>query len=253
MQKNIYENIVQAKSAGKKLFSLLIDPDKVDVSDCIRLATAAATSKVDYIFIGGSLISESSLHQVISVVKEHTEIPVVIFPGSNLHIDPHADGILLLSVISGRNPEFLIGQHVVAAPVLRSSELEVISTGYMLIDSGRPTTVSYISNTNPIPSNKPAIAACTAMAGEMIGMKLIYLDGGSGADQPVPGPVINKVHNAVNTPLIVGGGIRTPMAAENAWLSGADMVIVGNGIEDNFQLLENIAQRRQKVEAMHKE
>jgi putative glycerol-1-phosphate prenyltransferase len=177
----------------------------------------------------------------VEAIHEHSNIPAILFPGSSLHIDPAADAILLLSLISGRNPDLLIGQHVVAAPLLRKSGLEVLPTGYMLIESGRQTTVSYISNTLPIPRDKPSIAACTAMAGELLGLRNIFLDAGSGAQYPVPVETIAAVRSVVDTPIIVGGGINSFEKAHNALEAGADVIVVGNGIEQNSGLLPEIA------------
>jgi putative glycerol-1-phosphate prenyltransferase len=175
--------------------------------------------------------------QCVSWAKQHIEKPIVIFPGSPEQISEEADAILLLSLISGRNPELLIGNHVQAAPRLAKSQLEIISTGYMLIDCGKSTTASYISQTFPIPYNKPEIAAVTAMAGEMIGMKCMYLDGGSGAEQPVSTAMIKAVREAVETPIIVGGGIRHEDQVREAFLAGADLVVVGTAIEENPEML----------------
>jgi putative glycerol-1-phosphate prenyltransferase len=171
-------------------------------------------------------------------------VPVVLFPGSNLYIHSDADGILFLSLISGRNPEFLIGQHVVAAPLLKASGLEILPTGYMLVDGGKPTTVSYISNTQPIPADKADIAACTAMAGEMLGQQLLYLDAGSGAENPVSPGMISAVKKATSLPLLAGGGIRSGEQARNAWEAGADCIVIGNVLESNPGLLEDFIRIR---------
>lgn len=240
----VYQQIIERKKQGHKSLAVLIDPDKVTRESCAKLVNYAIESKVDYFFVGGSLIADGQLSETIGTIKEISEsIPVIIFPGSNLHIDESADAILLLSLISGRNPELLIGQHVVAAPILKKSKLEVLSTGYMLIDGGNSTTVSYISNTTPIPSNKPEIALCTAMAGEMLGMKLIYLDGGSGALNPVDSAVIKAVSNEISLPLIVGGGINTEQKVIDALEGGADVVVVGTGIEKNPDFLVRAADK----------
>lgn len=223
---------------GQKTLAVLIDPDDTDQERCRQLATHAYEAGAHFFFVGGSLIVSDRLHRVIEWIRTvTTEVPIVLFPGSNLHIDSGADAILLLSLISGRNPEYLIGQHVLAAPILKRSGLEVISTGYMLIDSGAPTTVTYISNTTPIPQNKSDIAACTAMAGEMLGMRLIYMDAGSGAYSPIPPAMIRQVRKAIDAPLIIGGGIRTPAQAQQAWNAGADVVVVGNAFEKNPRLV----------------
>ena len=179
--------------------------------------------------------------ELIALLKANSPVPVVLFPSSSSHIDPQADGILFLSLISGRNPDLLIGQQVLAAPMLKASGLEVLSTGYMLVDCGRPTTASYMSGTMPIPHNKPAIAACTALAGELLGLKLIYLDGGSGALQPISPLMIEAVAQAVSAPIIVGGGIVSADKAEAALLAGADVIVIGNEIERNPGFLREIS------------
>lgn len=168
-------------------------------------------------------------------------MPVVLFPGNSLHIEPSADAILFLSLISGRNPEFLIGQHVIAAPLLKKSGLEILPTGYMLVDSGTATTVSYVSGTTPLPYDKPSVAACTAMAGEMLGLQIMYLDAGSGARRPVSPDLVAAVRAAVDTPIVVGGGINTGEKAYNAFKAGADLIVVGNGIEQDPDLLPQLS------------
>jgi geranylgeranylglyceryl phosphate synthase family protein len=164
-------------------------------------------------------------------LKKHLEVPVVIFPGSPSQIDSEADGILLLSLISGRNADLLIGRHVEAAPALKRSGLEVLPTGYLLVDGGSPTTASYVSGTLPIPRNKPEIASATAMAGEMLGLRLMYLDGGSGASGVVPPDVIGAVTESVEVPIFVGGGIRSADDIDTAHDAGADVVVVGTAFE----------------------
>ncbi len=239
--KAIYTSLLEKKKNQKKSFAVLLDPDKLTPSSCKKMIQLGNENQIDYFFVGGSLLTDDSLNKVITQIKAESTIPVIIFPGSNNQICKTADAILLLSLISGRNAEALIGQHVVAAPLLKQSGLEILSTGYMLIDSGRQTTVSYISNTTPIPADKPAIAACTAMAGEQLGLKLIYLDGGSGAINPVSGELIHMVHQSVDIPIIVGGGINTKEKATTALKAGADLIVVGNGIEKNPSLLSDIA------------
>lgn len=241
MTQNLLNSLYERKAQGKKSFAVLIDPDKVNLDNFSNLLNLCTEYGADYIFVGGSLITNYIITEVITQIKKHTNIPVILFPGNSLHIDSQADAILLLSLISGRNPEFLIGQHVISAPLLRKSGLEILPTGYMLIDSGRPTTVSYISNTTPIPHDKAGIAACTAMAGEMLGLKITYLDAGSGAMNPVSPEMIAAVRQSVDTPIIVGGGINTAKKAKNALSAGADVIVVGNGIEQNIDLLQEIA------------
>ena len=225
---------------GKKS-AVLIDPDKTSVKSIRRMVDISLESGVDFFFVGGSLMTNDQLAGTIRALKQQDEIPVVIFPGSTLQIHPEADGILLLSLISGRNPDLLIGHHVIAAPYLRDSGLETLPTGYLLIESGRMTTALYMSNTQPIPSDKEDIAACTALAGEMLGMKLIYLDGGSGALNPVPPRMISRVKASLNIPLIVGGGIRTEAAAKAACQAGADVIVIGNALEKEPLLIKKIS------------
>ncbi len=243
MTPSVLKTLIQNRSTGKKAFAVLIDPDKTDLEQCQLLIAHAIENQVDFFFVGGSLIVGSGMNRIVRVIKEQCSIPVVLFPGSNLHIEPSADAILFLSLISGRNPDFLIGQHVIAAPILKRSQLEIVSTGYILVDSGRQTTVSYISNTMPIPYDKPDVAACTAMAGEMLGMKLIYLDSGSGAQKPASARMVATVRRSVEVPLVVGGGIASPIQAEEILQAGADLIVVGNGIEQNPDLLAGIAER----------
>ena len=242
MNQRIIEELNEKRKSGRKSFAVLIDPDKIaDPQQCIRLANLCVENKVDYFFVGGSLITNDNLNSIIQILKSYSDIPVILFPGNTMQIDISADAILFLSLISGRNPELLIGQHVLAAPFLKKSNLEILSTGYMLIDSGKSTTVSYMSNSTPIPSDKPTVAACTAMAGEMLGMKLIYMDAGSGAQNPVPVKMISVVRKSINAPLIIGGGIRSAEHAKNALNAGADMLVVGNGIEKNLNLLIEVS------------
>jgi len=235
---NLYSSI----SENKKQFAVLVDPDKYSGSDLIDLVSLATKTMVSYFFVGGSLITEDNLDNTLKIIKDNCDIPVIIFPGDALQINNKADGILLLSLISGRNPDLLIGKHVVAAPYLKNSDLEILPTGYMLVDSGRPTTALYMSNSLPIPRDKDEIAVATAMAGEMLGLKIIYLDGGSGAQNAVPVSMIKKVKENTSIPLIVGGGIRTPESAKERFEAGADIIVVGNAIEDKQSLLEQIAQ-----------
>ncbi|WP_017733274.1 phosphoglycerol geranylgeranyltransferase [Nafulsella turpanensis] len=238
----ILSSLASRRTQGIKSFAVLIDPDKItDKAACQKLINMSIENKVDFFFVGGSLVTDDNYHSIVAQIKDNCHIPVILFPGSNMHISMNADAILFLSLISGRNPELLIGQHVVAAPILRKSRLEIIPTGYMLVNSGSPTTVAYMSNTSPIPNNKPSIAACTAMAGEMLGLRLIYMDAGSGSPEPVSPRVINMVRKSVDTPLIVGGGIRSAGMAIDALQAGADVVVVGNGIEKNPNLLIEVS------------
>ena len=243
MKTDIYSSLAENRHSGRKSFAVLIDPDKIEgESACMRIVNMSIENQVDYFLVGGSLITGNNFGRVVQLIKENTDIPVVIFPGSSMHIESTADAILFLSLISGRNPDLLIGQHVVAAPVLKRSNLEVLPTGYMLINSGQQTTVSYMSNTTPIPHDKTSVAACTAIAGEMLGLKLLYMAAGSGAEVPVSSKMINMVRKAVDIPLIVGGGINNAHKAARAYESGADMIVIGNGIEKNPALLIEVAE-----------
>lgn len=235
--KSIYHKLIAGKANKQKKFVVLIDPDKVSPESLIRTIDVSSKGGVDYFFIGGSLLINDTISECIDVIRSCSEIPVIIFPGSHSQIHSNADAILLLSLISGRNPDLLIGQHVVAAPTLRESGLEVIPTGYMLIDGGNPSTVSYISNTFPIPHHKHEIAMTTAMAGEMLGLKLIYLEGGSGAKQPVSTNMVRAVSENIEIPLIVGGGIKTPQQATEFCKAGADIIVVGTAAEEDYELI----------------
>jgi len=238
---NIYNHIIESKKAGKKLFALLVDPDKQDTNALISTIEKAKNANTDYFFVGGSLLTNDSLDICLATLKEHSDIPVVLFPGNAMQVNDKADGILFLSLISGRNAEMLIGKQVITAPILKHSSLEVLPTGYMLIDSGKPTTVSYMSNTTPIPADKNAVAACTAMAGEMLGLKLIFMDGGSGAKNPISEKMIASVKKSVDCPIIIGGGISSGEKAIANCKAGADIIVVGNAIEKDENLISKIA------------
>jgi len=242
----IYSQIVKGHETGKKQFAILVDPDKTDDAKISELGKRASDCEVDFIFVGGSLLTNSNLSNCISKLKSSCNIPVIIFPGNIMQIDKNADAILFLSLISGRNPDLLIGKHVIAAPILKENNLETIATGYMLVESGNFTTVQYMSNTRPIPAEKNEIAVCTAMAGEMLGLKTIYMDAGSGATNPVSEKMIESVRKNVSIPIIIGGGIRTPEKAVSICKAGADVVVVGNSIEKDFSLIKTIA------DAVHK-
>lgn len=233
----MYENC----SNGKKSFAVLLDPDKLNLDILQEKIDAINSAAVDYIFVGGTIIGTDFMDTLLLHLQEKTFVPKIIFPGNGLHINNKADGILYLSLISGRNPEFLIGQHVVSAPILKRSKLEILSTGYILVDGGKPTTASYISNTAPLPNDKPEIAVATAVAGEMLGLKLIYLDSGSGAQIPVSESIIQAVKKHTDTPLIVGGGINSLQKASKALAAGADIIVVGNAIEENPNFLFEMA------------
>ena len=238
---NIYKKITVNRKANKKSFALLIDPDKQNKNQLLSIIEKANDAKTDYFFVGGSLLTNDSLDLCLNTLKENSTIPIVLFPGNAMQVNDKADGILFLSLISGRNAEMLIGKQVITAPILKQSSLEVLPTGYILIDSGKPTTVSYMSNTTPIPANKNTVAACTAMAGEMLGLKLIFMDGGSGAKSPISEAMIKEVRKSISVPLIIGGGINSGKKAIANCKAGADIIVVGNAIEKNKSLITEIA------------
>lgn len=239
---DIYSQIIQKSQSGKKQLAVLIDPDKHKADDFHRLAKRMAVYPIDYFFIGGSLLSKDLLDNCLQAFKNETNTPLVIFPGSVMQVNSKADALLFLSLISGRNADLLIGKHVESVPYILDAGIEPISTGYMLIDGGNMTTAQYISNTLPIPNDKPDIAALTAKAGEMIGMKTIYLDAGSGAINSVSLEMIQLVKKTIDIPLIVGGGIRTSKEVAEKFEAGADLIVVGTVLEENESLLEEIVE-----------
>lgn len=241
MPNAVFTKLQDARKTGRKLFALLIDPDHLRLQNLDQTVALLNRTPVDLVMVGGSLLLDERLEECLSYLRARVELPILLFPGSALQITSKADAILLLSLISGRNPELLIGQHVTAAPYLRSSGLEIIPTGYMLIDGGRPTTASYVSHTLPIPANKPDIAICTAMAGEMLGLRCLYLDAGSGAHHPVSPEMIRRVRENTQTPLIVGGGIRTGEQLHERLAAGADMVVIGHAVEEEPQRLMELS------------
>ena len=241
MKNQVYQQFRDRKKLGRKSFAVLIDPDKVDVITTDQLISLAIDAQVDYLFVGGSLVISNHLDDCIKQIKALCDIPVVLFPGSPSQVSKYADALLYLSLISGRNAELLIGQHVISAPFVKGSGLEIMPTGYMVVDGGAPTTVSYISNASPIPADKNEIAMCTAMAGEMLGMKLIYMDAGSGAKRPIGEMMIEKVARHIEAPLIVGGGICDPEKAYCNCKAGADVIVVGNAIEKDISLIKEMS------------
>lgn len=241
MKQDIYTQLRERKLKGQKSFAVLIDPDKVNPSAVEQLVRLSVDATVDYFLVGGSLVISNQLDEVVQQIKASCDIPVILFPGSPSQISNYADALLYLSLISGRNPELLIGQHVISAPFVKQSGLEIISTGYMVVDGGAPTTVSYISNATPLPSDKNEIAMCTAMAGEMLGMKVIYMDAGSGAKRAISEHMIQAVAQQIEVPLIIGGGITDPEKAYRNCKAGADVIVIGNAIEKNATLIREMA------------
>jgi putative glycerol-1-phosphate prenyltransferase len=232
----LLKTLQQAKKDKQKLLAILIDPDKVHLDEIPHIIAKIEKLNAHFILVGGSLLFTAILDTLVLKIKAETTIPVLLFPGSATQISKHADAILFLNLISGRNPEYLISNHVIAAPLLKQTKLEVLSTSYLLVASGGETTASYISNTKPIPNHKPELAYATALAGYYIGHKLIYLDGGSGALNPVPQAMISQIAQNIDLPLIVGGGIRSPKQLEQAYASGADLVVIGTAFEEDEKL-----------------
>jgi len=228
--------------------AILVDPDKwSSVDQMSELAVSLELANPDFILVGGSLITNDLFERTIVYLKEQLSIPVYIFPGNGLQVSSKADGIFLLSLISGRNPEFLIGQHVVAAPLLARADIEVIPTGYMLIDGGNVTAAAYMSNTQPIPAEKYGIAACTALAGQQLGMKQIYMDAGSGALNSISDDMIKSVADSTLIPLVVGGGIKSVKEVQAKWKAGANLVVIGTAIEKNLGLLNEFITTKASV------
>jgi len=236
---NIYHEILQAKKANKKLLAILLDPDNVDLQNIKSLISKIKQAPATHIFIGGSLVLNNSIDQIISELKKEIQLPILLFPGNPSQISNEAHGILFLSLLSGRNPDFLIEHQVKAAPILKKTNLEIISTGYILIESGNKTAVASVSKTIPLPRHNAEIAVDTSLAGEFLGNKLIYLEAGSGAKLPVPLETISLVAKNISIPLIVGGGITNFDGINEAFLAGADLVVIGTAFENNPNFFTN--------------
>jgi putative glycerol-1-phosphate prenyltransferase len=237
----ILANIEQRTQSGQKLLAYLIDPDKYQGAHLKTAIDLINETNPDLVFVGGSLVSDE-ISATVKTIKQHIQQPVILYPGSLIQFTPHADGILFISLISGRNPEFLIGNHVVAAPIIKQSGMEVLPTGYMLVDGGSVTSVQYMSNTTPIPPAKCDIAVATALAGEYLGLKMIYMDAGSGALNPVPASMIRKVKANLSIPLMIGGGLNTAEKVHTACQAGADIIVIGNAAEKDPSLLKEFIQ-----------
>lgn len=229
------------------MLSVLLDPDSFKNSkSIIEITDQCNINLIDFIFIGGSHLTSNHFDEFVEEVKEYASQPVVIFPGSQHQISEHADALLLLSLISGRNPEYLIGKHVSAATQLKKSRLNIIPTGYMLMDGGNTTTASYITQTLPIPCNKTDLATSTAIAGELLGMQLIYMDAGSGATNTIQEKVVREVKNQISIPLITGGGVNSSKQLMALFAAGSDLVVIGNKLETNSQLIEDFGKVRNR-------
>ena len=239
----IYNNILKAIEEKGAAYFILIDPDKISENNLSRFLSLAEEAGVDGFLLGGSLLLSGDLKSVIKRIKEESQIPIIIFPGSVSQVLPEADALLYISLISGRNADHIIGNHVLAAPMIKKSGIEPISTGYILVESGKVTTAEYMSGSKPIPRNKPEIAVATALAAEFMGMKMVYLEGGSGAELTVPNEMVKYVSSQCSIPVIVGGGIRDPKTANEKVLSGAKVVVTGNYFEkeENWSLIKEFA------------
>ncbi len=237
---NIYNNILKSKANKEKLLAILLDPDKIDWKNLDFLIEKINQSPATHIFIGGSLVENNSIDELITRIRQFSPfggrgaLPIVLFPGNPSQISDKSDAILFLSLISGRNPDFLIELQVKAAPILKKTQLEIISTGYILIESGAETAVQRVSKTRPLDRNNLELALATAQAGEMLGNKLIYLEAGSGAKQAVPLEMIQLISDNIDIPLLVGGGIIDLQGIQNAYDSGADLVVIGTAFENDL-------------------
>ncbi|WP_372757582.1 geranylgeranylglyceryl/heptaprenylglyceryl phosphate synthase [Mariniflexile sp.] len=236
----IYQNILKSIAENKKLLAVLIDPDKFAIEDVSWFIEKLNQSIATHVFVGGSIVEVNATERVVSEIKKYTKLPVILFPGDVTQITDYADGLLFLSLISGRNPEYLIGKHVASVSKLRNSSLEVIPTGYMLIENGKETAVQRVTETKPMPKNNIQNIVDTAKAAEFLGMKLIYLEAGSGAAHAVTSEIISSVKQELQIPLIVGGGIRTINQLDAAYKSGADLVVIGTAFEEDASFFEQL-------------
>lgn len=242
---HIYRDILNSVANGEKLLVVLIDPEKATFENLSGFFGKLNASITTYIFVGGSTDPKESTEGLVLEIKKHTKLPIILFPGDVTQITHTADGILFLSLLSGRNPDYLIGKHVESISKLRGSKLEVIPTGYILIENGKETSVQKVTGTSPMPRNKVQNIVDTAKAGELLGMKLIYLEAGSGATHPVPSEIISKIKQDINIPLIVGGGIRHIEQMNTAYESGADIVVIGTAFEENEAFFEELKKNQE--------
>ena len=237
---SIYQNIIASKAKNKKLLAVLIDPDKMKLANVASFISKVNQSIATHIFVGGSEVDAGLTETIVIEIKKHTNLPIVLFPGDVIQITDKADGILFLSLISGRNPDYLIGKHVEAVSKLKDSNLEIISTGYLLIQNGKKTSVERVSQTKPIERDHVQQIVDTAKAGELLGMKLIYLEAGSGATHAIEPHLISEVKQELSIPLIVGGGIRTKTEIELAYKAGADLIVIGTAFEKDETFFEHL-------------
>ena len=237
---SIYHKLIKSISKGEKLLAVLIDPDKMDIEKVSGFIKNVNHSIITYIFVGGSEVEEKLTESLVLEIKKHTNLPVVLFPGDVSQVTDKADALLFLSLISGRNPDYLIGKHVEVVSKLKNTKLEVIPTGYVLIENGKETSVQRVTQTKPLKRNQLQFIVDTAKAGELLGMKIIYLEAGSGATHPITPEIISNVKKELRIPLIVGGGIRTKQQLQAAYNSGADLVVIGTAFEENDQFFKDL-------------
>lgn len=236
---NIYQQIIQAKIDGQKLLAILLDPDKIVWENLDHLLLKINQSPATHIFVGGSIVRTTILEDLMAALKQKTNLPVIIFPGDPSQISSQADAILFLSLLSGRNADYLIEYQVQAAPILKKTNLEVISTGYILIESGNETAVARVSKTQPLDRQNLDLVLATAQAGEMLGNKLVYLEAGSGAKHAVPLEMVQLIAQNIEIPIIVGGGIANLKGIQQAYIAGADLVVIGTAFENNSHFFES--------------
>jgi phosphoglycerol geranylgeranyltransferase len=236
----VYKNIKEAIDRDEKLLAILIDPDKFSIEKVASFFDKVNVSIATHIFVGGSIVNENQTDVLVAEIKKHTNLPVVLFPGDVCQITDNADAILFLSLISGRNPEYLIGKHIDAVSKLKHTSLEIIPTGYLLIESGKETAVEKVTKTEPMSRTDIHKIVDTAKAGELLGMKLMYLEAGSGAREPLTTVIISEVKKTLQIPLIVGGGIRTKKALEYAFKAGADLVVIGTAFEEDESFFNEV-------------
>ena len=241
MTDNILNHIKKSKQNGNKLLAILLDPDKLSLGQLTKSIAKINRNKVNYIFVGGSAVSNGITDVFVKKIKELIEIPVILFPGDFSQLTNHADSVLYLSLLSGRNPEYLIDQQIKSVKFLKNSHLEIIPTGYILIDGDVESSVQKVSKTKPIPQENLDEIVSTALAGQFLGKQLIYLEAGSGAKKPVECKVIHEVSKSINIPLIVGGGIRSKSQLDDAYNNGADIVVIGTAFEDDNNFLTEIS------------
>ncbi|GGK23241.1 geranylgeranylglyceryl phosphate synthase [Yeosuana aromativorans] len=242
---NIYKNIQASVDHNDKLLAVLVDPDSFAIENIAGFISKVNASIATHIFVGGSTVKAGVTHSLVTEIKKHTQLPVVLFPGDITQITKKADALLFLSLISGRNPDYLIGKHVEAISELRKTNLEIIPTGYILIENGKTCTVQTVTQTEPMPRSNIQKIVDTAKAGELLGMKLMYLEAGSGALEPITKDIISAVKKELSIPLIVGGGIKTKNQLNETYNSGADLVVIGTAFEKDESFFEQLKKNQE--------